>query len=277
MLLGRSRGGTPVPRGVTANLPAPAGLELRPDGGLSLSPDGEKLAFVVEDKNGTTALWVRALDSLGATRLEATEGAVGPFWSPDGSSIGYFAGGQLRVLDLRSSTRRSLCPASTRPGGGTWTRDGVIVFSPDFLSVPLYKVPAGGGACAQVTRFRPGEAVHRRPSALPDGRHFLFNNGRTGATSIVIADLLSDSRTEIRRGAGDGQFVGPDWVLFREGAIGPLYAQRLDLKTLQLRGEPRIVLDRVAGVRTLPSYAASPGVLVALQTNTLAQSAVWVD
>jgi eukaryotic-like serine/threonine-protein kinase len=235
------------------------------------------VAFVAEDRNGTTALWVRALDSLGATRTEGTEGGVGPFWSPDGRSLGYFAGGELRVVDRLSSTRRTLCRASTRPGGGTWTPNGEIVFSPDFLSVPLFKVPVTGGACTQVSRFRSGESVHRRPSALPDGRHIVFNNGRTGATSIVALDLSDGSISEIRRGAGDGQFVPPDWLLFREGAIGPLYAQHLDLKTLRLQGEPRVVLERVAGVRTLPSYTASSGVLMALQTNPADQWAVWVD
>jgi serine/threonine protein kinase/Tol biopolymer transport system component len=276
-LLAGSRSAKPDARSVVAAIAVPAGHGLRPDGGIALSPDGARLAFSAEDRNGTTALWVRALDSLAATRVEGAEGGAGPFWSPDGSSLGYFAGGQLRVTDLKSGTRRTLCRASTRPGGGTWTRSGVIVFSPDFLSLPLFRVVATGGSCTQATRFRSGESVHRRPSALPDGRHILFNNGRTGATSIVAVDLSNGGITEIRAGAGDGQFAAPDWVLFREGAIGPLYAQRLDLRTLRLKGEPRVVLERVAGVRTLPSYAVSPGVLVALQTNTADQSVVWVD
>jgi eukaryotic-like serine/threonine-protein kinase len=276
-MLARQRAAEPPSRSMVSALDAPAGQELRPDGGLALSPDGAKLAFVAEDKSGTMAIWVRALDTLGATRIGGTEGASGPFWSPDGSSLGYFAGGQLRLVDLRSGTRRALCPASNRPGGGTWTSHDVIVYSPDFLSVPLFQVPAAGGACTQVTQYRPGESVHRRPSALPDGKHILFNNGRTGAMSVGVADLTTGRITDIRPEAGDAQFVAPDWVLFREGVFGSMYAQRLDLQSLRLIGAPTAVLERVVGVRTLPSYAASSSVLVALQMNPTQQTLVWVD
>ncbi|HZI74364.1 MAG TPA: hypothetical protein VFD73_10135, partial [Gemmatimonadales bacterium] len=214
---------------------------------------------------------------LGASRLDGTEGGSGPFWSPDGEALAYFGGGQLRVIDLRSGSRRALCPASSRPGGGTWTPSGIIVYSGDFLSVPLFQVPATGGSCTPASRYRPGESVHRRPSALPDGRHVLFNNGRTGTTSIVVLDLISGKLTDIRSGGGDAQFAPPDWVLFREGPVGPLYAQHFDLKSLHLVGQPRAVLDRVVGVRTLPSYAASSNVLVALQINPGQLTLVWVD
>jgi Tol biopolymer transport system component/tRNA A-37 threonylcarbamoyl transferase component Bud32 len=276
-MLARRHPSDPPPRAIISALAAPAGQELRPDGGLALSPDGAKLAFVAEDKTGTTAIWVRALDTLGASRVEGTEGGSGPFWSPDGLSLGYFGGAQLRVVDVRSGSRRALCPASSRAGGGTWTRNGVIVYSADFLSVPLFQVPAAGGACIPATKYRAGESVHRRPSALPDGRHVLFSEGRTGATTIDVVDLSTGKITVILPGGGDAEFVAPDWVLFREGPVGPLYAQRLDLKSVHLTGERRAVLDRVVGVRTLPSFAASSDVLVALQMNPTQKSLVWVD
>jgi serine/threonine-protein kinase len=277
LLVRRDRGTESPTRALLAALDAPPGQVLRPEGGLALSPDGAKLAFVAEDNSGTAAIWVRPLDTLGATRIGGTDGATGPFWSPDAAALGYFAGGQLRVVDLRSGTRRTLCPASSRPGGATWTTKGIIVYSPDFLGVPLFQVPAAGGACTQATRYRLGESVHRRPSALPDGKHVLFNNGRTGAMSICITDLTTGTIIDIRREAGDAQFVAPDWVLFREGAFGSMYAQRLDLQSLRLIGEPTPLLDRVVGLRTLPSFTASASILVALQANPTQQSLVWVD
>ena len=278
-LLARSHGAEAPRQSLVASLTAPAGQELRPEGGLSLSPDGGRLAFVAADRSGTTAVWIRALDSLAAARVDGTDGGSGPFWSPDGGSLGYFAGGQLRVVDLHSGTHRALCPAS-RPGGGTWSSSGLIAYSPDFLSVPLFKVEADGGPCTPLTRFRPGESVHRRPSALPDGRHVLFSSGRTGATTVVAVDLTTGALTDVRPSGGDPLFAKPDWMFFREGTMGPtgpLLAQRLDLKTLRPIGEPQVLLEHVVGVRTLPSYAASANALVALQMNRGVQSLLWVN
>jgi Tol biopolymer transport system component len=275
-MLARTRHEEPPARSVIGFLPAPAGQSLRPDNGLALSPDGSRLAFVAEGKSGATAIWVRALDSLGANRVEGTDGGAGPFWSPDGASLGYFAGGQLWVSDIRSGTRRPLCRAP-RAGGGTWTRHGVIVYSPDFLSVPLFQVRASGGSCTQLTHFRPGESVHRRPSVLSDDRHVLFNNGRTGAVTLDVVDLTSGRMTKIEGVVGDAQFVAPDWVLFRDGATSSLFVQHLDLKRLTLTGEPQLVLERVGSVRTFPSYSATANALVAFQMYTGDQSLVWVD
>jgi serine/threonine-protein kinase len=277
-MLSRSREKESTLGPVVAALAAPAGHELRPDGGLALSSDDSKLAFTATDPSGTTAIWVRGLDSLTPTRVEGTEGGSGPFWSPDGSALGYFAGGQLRVADLRGGRRRALCSAP-RPGGGTWTRDGLIVYSPDFLSVPLFQTRAEGGPCTALTRLLGNRGVHRRPSALSDGRHILFSSGRTGAANILAVDVRSGRMTEVLPGAGDAQFVPPDWILYREqiSTIGAVYARRLDLESLKPKGDPRVVLDRVVGVRTLPSYAASPHALVALQMIGGSRSLVWVN
>ena len=59
-------------------------------GFFQLSPDGTYVALVEG-----TRLWVRPLDSFEARALEGTEGASYPFWSPDGSWIGFFANTQL--------------------------------------------------------------------------------------------------------------------------------------------------------------------------------------
>ncbi len=261
---------------VISAIVAPAGQDIRMEAGVALSADGARLALVAADRQGATAIWVRPLDSQTATRIDGTDGASGPFWSPDGGSLGFFAGGQLRIADLNRGTRRILCPAS-RPGGGAWTQDGTIVYSPDFLSVPLFKVAAAGGPCTQISRFGEGEYIHRRPSALPDGRRIMFS-GVIDRNTASIVDLESGQITRVRAdGGGDAIFVAPDWFLWREAAGGALNAQRLDLRTLQPVGEPRLVLDRVVGVRSVPSYTAVPTAIVALQTSADARHVVWVD
>ena len=65
----------------------------RADGtsGATLSPDGSQITFIVE-LAGRTQLWLRPLAHFGARALAGTDGAMGPFWSPDGREIGFFAG-----------------------------------------------------------------------------------------------------------------------------------------------------------------------------------------
>ena len=267
--------GTVTPT-VIAGIGAPPGHDYRPEAGLALSADGQRLALVAADASGAMAVWIRPLDSQTATRVDGSEGASGPFWSPDGGSLGFFSGGQLRVVDLGAGTRRTLCPAP-RPGGGTWTRHGVIVYSPDFLSVPLFRVAAAGGPCTPLTKFRGEERVHRRPSVLPDGRHVLFS-GVVGGISASIVDLETGTVTDVLPpGGGDAMFVAPDWVLWREATGGALNAQRIDLRTFKLVGKATLVLDRVVGVRSVPSYTAAPNAIVALQTPAEDRHLVWVD
>ena len=253
-----------------ATLTAPTDHELRTDGSFALSADGARLAFAAADARGATAIWIRPLDEITATRVDGTEGGTGPFWSPDGSSLGFFSGGQLRVADLRSGTRRTLCPA-LRPGGGTWSSSGIIVYGPDFIAQPLFKVAAAGGACTQLTRYRPGDFDHRRPTALPDGRRVLFSSFR--ANVAFVADIATGEVTEVRRPGNEAQFAPPHWLLFRDpsgphGQTGPIFAQRLDMKSLQPVGDPRIVIDRTIGLGALYRYSATSRALVAVRPIT---------
>src|SRR5204862_6921353 len=105
---------------VIAAITAPPGHELLGAHDAAFSPDGRQLAFVAIDGQGRSAIWLRALDSTRAVRIDRTDGATWPFWSPDGKSIGYFADRQLRVIEIRGGAPRALCP-STYPSGGAWT------------------------------------------------------------------------------------------------------------------------------------------------------------
>src|SRR5262249_42922176 len=108
--------------------------------GLDLSPNGQSLAFVAQDASGTSAIWVRDLAAPDARRLAGTEGAHFPFWSPDGRQLGFFAGNELRTIDLVGGAVRSLAPTGPSPDirGGAWGREG-IVYAPSFTG-PLLRI-----------------------------------------------------------------------------------------------------------------------------------------
>ena len=141
---------------------------------LAVSPDGTRLAFVAVGPDGKDTLWVRALSGSSAQQLNGTEWAAFPFWSPDNRRIGFFADGKLKTVDIGGGAVEILCEAPSGVGG-TWNREGTIVFAP-FFGGPLHRISANGGVPTPVTSLaRQGSGQgHRWPFFLPDGKHFLY-------------------------------------------------------------------------------------------------------
>src|SRR5262249_4738329 len=107
--------GAEFPRAVDALAPA-------------VSPDGRWLVFPAQRLPGPILLWVRSLDSLAAQALSGTDGGNGPFWSPDSRFIAFFAEGKLKKIEISGGPVQTLCDAPSGQGG-TWNRDGIIVFA----------------------------------------------------------------------------------------------------------------------------------------------------
>src|SRR5262249_36604381 len=139
----------------------------------AISPDGLTLAFTASDTPGRSQLWVRSFDAAAPRALPGTEGAMYPFWSPDSKSIGFFCSGKLKKVDAAGGPVLTICDAADGRGG-TWGRDGVIVFEPHFRE-PLARVSASGGPVTAGTKLDESrrETTHRFPFFLPDGKHLL--------------------------------------------------------------------------------------------------------
>jgi eukaryotic-like serine/threonine-protein kinase len=217
-------------------------------GPVAVSPDGRQLAFVAAEPGGRRQLWIRPLELLLARSLPATDGAAYPFWSPDGRSVGFFADGKLKRIDVGGGPPLSICDAPD-PRGGSWNRDGVILFEPQFRE-PIHRVSATGGTPVPVTGFDASrrETTHRWPFFLPDGRRFLFFSGShsTSADSELDAifvgsldgekpKLLVDARSNAAYAAGRLLFVRHKTLL----------AQRFDPKSLRLAGDAFPIAENV--------------------------------
>jgi serine/threonine protein kinase/Tol biopolymer transport system component len=151
----------------------PEGTQFRPNSGAAISPDGRLLAFVTGSPAGVK-LWIRPLDSLEARELPGTDAAAFPFWSPDSRSLGLFAAGKLKRVEVAGGLPTVICDVGGGRGGA-WNEDGVILFNA-VNDGPLLRVSATGGMPVPLTTIDTAEKEnsHRFPQFLPGGRQFLY-------------------------------------------------------------------------------------------------------
>ena len=245
---------------------------------FALSPDGRALVFVAAG-DGPSRLWVRPLDQAEARPLAGTEGARGPFWSPDSRVVGFLANGMLQRLDLAGGAPQGL--AATAAGvtiAGSWNAEGTILFAPRALG-PLARVAAGGGTPVAVTQLdAPHQVAHRAPQFLPDGRQFLFYvSGTPAAAGIYLGALDGTPPTRLTTADSGGAFLPPDQVVFVQQ--GTLVARRLDLVRRVLTGDPVRLADRL-GVSSLGHRGfdvAGAGLVAYRAGGSGARQLTWVD
>ncbi|HJU61452.1 MAG TPA: protein kinase, partial [Candidatus Binatia bacterium] len=209
-----------------------------------ISPNGRSLAFL-STSDGKRFLYIRSLDSVATHRLNGTERAQAPFWSPDSRYLGFFSDNKLKKIEVSGGPVQTLCDAR-QPAGGTWNRDGVILFALE--SNGTQRVSAAGGTPTQVLKLDEGrnEVVQAYPSFLPDGRHFVYQswNGRGDETTIYVASIDGGERKPIVKNDSNVAYTAPGYLLFARNTT--LMAQPFDAVKLQVSGEPFPVVEDVA-------------------------------
>ena len=260
---------------------------------IAWSPDGRNLVFG-GGHGGVSQLYLRRMDQLQATPLAGTEGAVGPFFSPDGGWVGFWATGELRKVSIGGGPTVTICK-SPMFGGATWADGDVIYFDvlATFWGGGISRVAAAGGLpepVAKPDRLK-GEYSYRLPHALPGGKALLF-------TVIMDAQRWDDAKIVVRSLATGQQMVltsGSDARYIRTGHLvfarqGDLLAAPFDASALRLMGGPVGVVGDVMHAVNAPGvpldtgaaqFDVSPaGSLAYASGGVLAEdrrSLVWVD
>ena len=258
-----------------------AGSELDPDpASNTISPDGRTLAFVASDSAGRISIWVRPLGGYEARPLPNTLQGALPFWSPDSRQVGFFADGKLKRIGLDANAPEVICDASSGRGG-SWNRNGVIVFCPA-SGGPLYQVRAAGGTPTAVTALDSThkETAHRWPCFLPDGEHFLyvalpFINGQY---TTYVGSLRSMNRKAVFSAFGAPVYAAPGYLIFRRGDA--IVAQRFDPRSFRLSGDPFTLGDPpgVTFMSASPCLSVSNnGVLAWTSSGKPDTRLVWTD
>jgi eukaryotic-like serine/threonine-protein kinase len=264
------------PTSVRLDQPAPPGTSLASDG--VVSPSGRHLAFVARDaQTGRSALWVRALASREPYPLPDTTAASNPFWSPDGRTLGFFAGGKLMAVDVSGGPARRIADVTGTPAGGSWGTRGVILFA-DSMS-GLYAVSDSGGPVRQITRpdHSATDPWYAWPQFLPDSRHFVYQVvAIDGSRAGVFAGSLDSPESVRLLDASAATFAPPGYLLYVQHDM--LMAEALDLERMVLSGRPMLL---ARGLST-PSLAEGNVVsgsreLLAFREGTRHQQLTQVD
>ena len=218
---------------------------------VSLARDGKRIAFLVEGPNGSAQLATRSLDQKEATLLPGTDGAVDPFFSPDGQWVGFFAAGYMKKVPVQGGTPITLSNfGNTR--GAAWAEDGRIIVAVSPAS-GLATVPDTGGSPEDLTDpSKDGFRSHRWPQILPGGRQVLFTaakgGGRFDAAELAILDLQTKNWKRIHHGGYFARYLPTGHIIYVQQ--GTLFGVRFNSKELKVVGSPVRLLDDVAADET---------------------------
>ncbi len=246
--------------------PAPAPAVLRyamalPDGEqlaetrghrIAISPDGSRLVYVGPGPDGNR-LWLRSRNQLHATPIPGTERATVPFFSPDGSRVGFINEGntEMKVVTLNGAPPITVVDSALGADGASWSDDGFIYYD-GFTgggTTGLVRVAPSGGRQEQVTTVDTtgGEVDHYWPMALPKGRGVLFTilkRNTRQASDVAVLDLKTGERHTLVQGIAAR--YSPSGHLVYLTAGGDLVAVSFDLKRLAVTGEPFALTSGVA-------------------------------
>jgi eukaryotic-like serine/threonine-protein kinase len=248
---------SPDTRSLRLSLDLPRGLRLGIDyhAPFAVSPSGDTVVLQAAEA-GTERLFVRRLEELGVMPLAGTEDARGPFFSPDGRWLGFFADRKLKKVPLDGGTPLSLCEVGSNQRGASWAPDGTIVLAASQTS-GLSRVPEAGGRLTPLTTLdgARGESSHRWPHVLPGGRWALFTAAVEGGTydeaRIDAVSLTSGERRAVLPNAGFARYASGHLVFVRGGQI---FAVPFDPRNLATRGSPEVVMS---GVRYEPQNGSA--------------------
>jgi Tol biopolymer transport system component len=267
------------PRAIVMTIPAPDGQVFSPIDGFSLSPDGTAIAFTTTAESGERSLWVRRFDSAVPLRLASVRNPLLPFWSPDGSSLGVFAGGFLQIVNLAAGTARPLLQAL--PASAAWSPDGLIVYSVEGSG--LHAVGADGAGARQLTKFAAGEEAHTNPLFIPGSNHLAFTAMKPQGKGRISMDIRTASLTsgEVGSTSLSGRVVGfTDGLLMYMTQDAALRAQPWNVRTMSASGSDRPLRQTDQNAPTSDvRFAVSPSDVLAFRggTNRNRQQLTWFD
>jgi dipeptidyl aminopeptidase/acylaminoacyl peptidase len=204
---------------------------------LRLSPDDQRIAFVDEEPDWTSVVWLMDLATKRVSRV-ANPGheCFFPVWSPDGKELIYASGNVQGMKLLRQSvTRTAPVTILDTPGPkfpSDWSADGrfLMYFTPwpDFvrLKTALFEVKTASYRTVIESRYNETEAVFSPESTRQ--RWIAYTSTETGRSEVYVRSFPDlNQRLQISNGGGwqplwrkDGRelfYLSPDGIIMAVG------------------------------------------------------------
>jgi eukaryotic-like serine/threonine-protein kinase len=249
----------------------------------SISPDGEKIAFVAGD-----SLWIQELNQLDARQLALSWRPRHLFWSPDSAFVGFVSEEKLWKVSVNGGQPIALGAVPTTGGGasGAWRADGKIVFSRSVSSSGLLELSQDGGEARSIAALQPGDVDFHEPSLLPGDNGQLLVVHRTEGPDTIAA-IRAQTRTEVLRLAGEylsfPLYSPTGHIVFgRMGKTNGVWAVPFDPVRLERTGEPFLVaggayspsLSREGTLTFIRKLWSEPRQLVVVNRAGVVESAI---
>jgi Tol biopolymer transport system component len=223
---------------------------------FAISPDGQ-LVVMAAARGDVQQLWVRPLNATTASPLAGTEGASGPFFSPDGTEIGFWTGRTLKRVPVSGGPAVTIAEVdSLGREAATWSTDGNIYVQTNADGGRIARVSAAGGTLIDVVPRDPAKAARLLlPHVLPDGRRLLLTTMKSEedweTAGVVIRSLDGgDDRVLIPNGT-DARYVPTGHILYMR--TGTLMAVPFALDSGRVTGAPVALIEGVMQAMNLGS------------------------
>jgi eukaryotic-like serine/threonine-protein kinase len=243
---------------------------------LDLSPDGRTLVWV-GSSSGVIRLFARQLDSFEVRALPGTEGALHPFFSPDGRSVGFLTNSKLKTHSFVTGTTTTICDVGTGVVG-TWTAGDELFFGSE-EGRRLFRVSARGGA-----PMLAGDAIEgvRYGHVTPDGKFVLVTYRREGIgadfAQVRLVNLATKETKTLTTDGYDARLTPGGRLVF--GRSGRVFAATFDPEAQSI-GDPVPIASNVRMHALYPHLqlaTSDAGVLAYVPGGDVAVASIaWVD
>jgi serine/threonine-protein kinase len=241
---------------------------------FDISPDGRRVVYMgFEGEGSPLYLWDEG--KFGFRAIRGTEGAVSPFFSPDGKSVGFFDEDGLKVMPLAGGPPRDLKVEAPNLRGASWGKDGILL-TPT-LSGGLILVPTDGEKSEPVLVAEPDhskkESNLRWPYLLPGGEAAIITVKTADITSFDEAklawlDLKSGKYHYLQniQGTYPRYHEASGHLIYASG--GQILAVPLDLEKKMAVGQPTQIDDVLQSVSGSAQFdIAEDGTLIYIKAS----------